>query len=140
MFTKDEILAQLREGTDAADIAQKMADEINAALDQYKAEQEAAKRDETRRADAREIVALMSEFFGKYTDGEEMSDEDIDKATDAMLELIDNMHELQEAMKGLEDLAPVTERKPSGKPQVTVKVRTTDSDNEALRAFLKTLE
>ena len=57
MFTKDEILAQLREGTDAADIAQKMADEINAALDQYKAEQEAAKRDETRRADAREIVA-----------------------------------------------------------------------------------
>lgn len=140
MFTKDEILAQLREGTDAADIAQKMADEINAALDQYKAEQEAAKRDETRRADAREIVALMSEFFGKYTDGEEMSDEDIDKATDAMLELIDNMHELQEAVKGLEDLASVTERKPSGKPHVTVKVRSANADNEALRAFLKSLE
>lgn len=140
MFTKDEILAQLREGTDASDIAQKMADEINAALDQYKAEQEAAKRGETRRKDAREIVALMSEFFGKYTDGDEMSDDDIDKATDAMLELIDNMHELQEALKGLEDLAPATERQPSGKPQVTVKVRSTDADNEALRAFLRTLE
>jgi hypothetical protein len=140
MFTKDEILAQLREGTDAADIAQKMADEINAALDQYKTEQEAAKRGEARRKDAREIVALMSKFFSNYTDGDEMSDDDIDKATDAMLEMIDNMHELQEAIKGLEGLAPATERQPSGKPQVTVKVRSTDADNEALRAFLRTLE
>lgn len=138
MFTKDEILAQLREGTDAADIAQKMADEINAALDQYKAEQEAAKRGETRRKDAREIVALMSEFFGKYTDGDEMSDEDIDKATDAMLELIDNMNELKDALKGLEEFAPATERQPSGTPQV--KVRKVSTDDDALRAFLKSLE
>lgn len=137
MFTKDEILAQLREGTDAADIAQKMADEINAALDQYKAEQEAAKRDETRRKDARQIVALMSEFFSKYTDGDEMSDGDIDKATDAMLELIDNMSELQEAVKGLEGFAPATERQPNGTPQV--KVRKVNTDDDALRTFLQSL-
>ena len=138
MFTKDEILAQLREGTDAADIAQKMADEINAALDQYKTEQEAAKRGEARRKDARQIVALMAEFFGKYANGDEMSDEDIDKATDAMLELIDNMNELQEALKGLEGLAPATERQPSGTPQV--RVRKVNTDDDALRAFLKSLE
>ncbi len=129
MFTKDEILAQLRDGVDASDIAQKMADNINAALDEYKAEQEAAKRVETRRDDAREMVKAMNAFFSKYADEEGMDDEAIENAVDGIMELMDSLDELRAALN--KEIAPAPERKPSG-----TKAKT---DEEALKAFLQSL-
>jgi len=129
MFTKDEILAQLRDGVDASDIAQKMADNINAALDEYKAEQEAAKRVETRRDDAREMVKAMNAFFSKYADEEGMDDEAIENAVDGIMELMDSLDELRAALN--KEIAPAPERKPSG-----AKAKT---DEEALKAFLQSL-
>ena len=129
MFSKDEILAQLRDGVDASDIAQKMADNINAALDEYKAEQEAAKRDETRRGDAREMVKAMNAFFSKYSDEAGMSEEDIERAVDGVMELMDSLDELRTALE--KETAPAPERKPIG-----TKAKT---DEEALKAFLQSL-
>lgn len=129
MFTKDEILAQLRDGVDASDIAQKMADNINAALDEYKAEQEAAKRVETCRDDAREMVKAMNAFFSKYADEEGMDDEAIENAVDGIMELMDSLDELRAALN--KEIAPAPERKPSG-----TKAKT---DEEALKAFLQSL-
>lgn len=129
MFSKDEILAQLRDGVDASDIAQKMADNINAALNEYKAEQEAAKRDETRRDDAREMVKAMNAFFSKYTDDAGMDDKAIESTVDAVMELMDSLDELRTALK--KETAPAPERKPSG-----TKAKT---DDEALKAFLMSL-
>ena len=129
MFSKDEILAQLRDGVDASDIAQKMADNINAALDEYKAEQEAAKRVETRRDDAREMVKAMNTFFSKYADEKGMDEKEIENAVDGIMELMDSLDELRSALE--KDIAPMAERKPIG-----TKAKT---DEEALKAFLQNL-
>lgn len=127
MFSKDEILARLRDGADASDIAQQMADNINAALDEYKAEQDAAKRDEVRRNDARAMVKLMGEFFSKYMGEDELADEDVEKSVDAVLELVDSMHELREALNAA---VAKPDRKPSGHSA---------SDDDTIRRFLNTL-
>lgn len=129
MFSKDEILAQLRDGVDASDIAQKMADNINAALDEYKAEQEAAKRVETRRDDAREMVKAMNAFFSKYADEKGMDEKEIENAVDGIMELMDSLDELRSALE--KDIAPMAERKPIG-----TKAKT---DEDALKAFLQSL-
>ena len=132
MFSKEEILAQLRQGADASDIAEKMADEINAAVHEYEAEQEKAKLSSVRREDARKVIEGLSEFFSKYMDEDEMGDEDIDKATDAMLELIDNMRDLKTQIQNL-TIRVEADRKPNGDSPLK------DLDDETLRNFLRSL-
>lgn len=144
MFSKDEILKQLRAGADAQDIAQKMADEINAAVKTYDEEQEAIKQAEAKakafenekREDARKLIDAMADFFIKYfgEEGEDlMPEEDREEAVDAILELTDHIVQL----KGLiGTIAEKPAREPSG-----CKCPTCDDeiDDIALKNFLKSL-
>ena len=88
MFTKDEILTRLRNGTEATDIAQEMADNINAAIQEYEKEKAA---NNTRRRDARDLIDALADFFQKYFDEETLSESDREDATDELLKLVDNM-------------------------------------------------
>lgn len=96
MFTKDEILTQLRNGAEATDIAQKMADNINAAIQEY--EREKAVND-TKRKDARDLIDTLADFFQKYFDEETLSENDREDATDELLKLVDNMKVLASTIK-----------------------------------------
>lgn len=144
MFSKDEILKQLRAGADAQDIAQKMADEINAAVKTYDEEQEAVKQAEAKakalenekRKDARKLIDAMAEFFTKYfgEEGEDlMPEEDREEAVDAILELTDHIVQL----KGVLDIAAAkSARKPTGCQCPTCD---DEIDDIALKNFLKSL-
>jgi len=126
MFSKNEILAQLRNGADASDIAQRMADEINEAVHEFEVEQEQAKRSAACRSDARNMVEVMAKFFATHMGEDELSDSEIDEATDAVIELMDSLKELKGALSDLTGKG--TERKPSG-----------DLDDETIRRFLNSL-
>lgn len=127
MFSKNEILEQLRNGADASDIAQKMADEINAAVQEYETEQKAAERKTATRADARNMVETMAKFFATHMGEDEMNDAEIDEATDAVMELMDSLQELK---KSLDDSHfNVMAAKPSGNR----------SDEDVIKAFLASL-
>jgi methylase of polypeptide subunit release factors len=144
MFSKDEILKQLRAGADAQDIAQKMADEINAAVKTYDEEQEAIKQAEAKakalenekRKDARDLIDNMADFFTKYfgEDGEDLlPEEDREEAVDAILELMDHII-------GLKSVLDIAAAKPARKP-TGCQCPTCDDeiDDIALKNFLKSL-
>lgn len=130
MFSKNEILEQLRNGADASDIAQKMADEINAAVHDYEAEKEAAQRMSAKRSDARALVDAMADFFGKYFDDGEMTEDEREQATDAMIELTNSLRELEDSLKGIKLEIKKADRKPNGPKEL---------DDEIIRNFLKSL-
>ena len=138
MFSKNEILAQLRDGADASDIAQKMADELNAAIQEYEKQQANAKRLSARRSAARDMVDVMSKFFSTYVDQEEFSEEDLEQATDAVLELIDSVDELKSHLDKsfLNVSAPKTERSPIGHSASSED----EIDDTTLLRFLSTLK
>lgn len=136
MFSKEEILAQLRAGTDASDIAQKMADEINAAVHDYEAEQERAKRDSMRREDARNMICAMADFFAKHMDEEPMDEADIDSATDAVMELVDSLKELRATLENANGTLNIELKKADRDPSVN---RKETPDEEIIRRFLNTL-
>lgn len=95
MFTKDEILAQLREGADANDIAQKMADEINAAIAAYSEEQTKAS---AKRQEAEAVVAAILQFLEHYYNVKR-EEGDVKKVTDL---LIDACNSTRETIKEIE--------------------------------------
>lgn len=128
MFSKNEILEQLRNGADASDIAQKMADEINAAVQEYETEQKAAERKIATRADARNMVETMAKFFATYIGEDEMNDAEIDEATDAVMELMDSLQELKDSLKNSNINVKVA-AKPSGNR----------SDEDIIASFIKSL-
>lgn len=106
MYSKNDILEQLRKGANASDIAQKMADEINAAVREYDEEQEAKKaavaaekaKSEKREA-AKALIIHLNDFIGDYLDDTAtMSPEEVDEATDALIELMDHMVDLKNSI------------------------------------------
>ena len=130
MYSKDDILAKLRKGADASIIAQEMADNINAALQEYQEEQKAEAAKKVKREDARKVIDAMSEFFGKYF-GEVMPEAEREQAVDAMIELTDHMRNLESHFNNLaKAVAEDANRAPSAE---------NDIDDEALRRFLKSL-
>lgn len=128
MFSKNEILEQLRNGADASDIAQKMADEINAAVRDYEAEREAAERKTAVREDARNMVKTMSKFFSAHMGEDEMNDAEIDEATDAVMELMDSLRELKESLNNSNINVKIA-KVPSGNR----------SDDDIIASFIKSL-
>lgn len=128
MFSKNEILTQLRSGANASDIAQKMADEINAAVEEFEAEKEQAKRSAAYRTDARNMVETMAKFFTTHMGEEELTSKEIDEATDAVMELIDSFKELKSAF----DEVSEKEKKPA-------RIPSEDLDDETIRRFIKSL-
>ena len=135
MFSKNDILEQLRNGADASDIAQKMADEINAAVRDYEAEQEAAKRKTAVREDARNMVKTMSKFFSAHMGEDEMNDSEIDEATDAVMELMDSLRELKENLDNANIHVKIKKAPdlPAGEPNGH------RSDEDVIRSFLNSL-
>ena len=132
MFSKEEILGQLREGASAAEIAQKMSDEINAAMEEYETEQKAQKKaDQAKRAEARHIVSLMADYFAKYVGERKMNEKEIDEATDAIIELIDYTKDLKDDMAELfSKKVPKRYDAPSCDEEI---------DDEVLKRFLSSL-
>lgn len=72
MYTKNDILARLQKGENAADIANEMADMLNAANDAYEAQkaaaEEKAKKDAVRNEDAEYVAAVINDFAKKHYD------------------------------------------------------------------------
>ena len=138
MFSREDILKQLRDGADPQTIATAMAEAINGAIGDYekeKAEAEAQAKIAagTKRRDARALVDAMADFFGKYFEGEEMDEDDREKATDAIIELTDHMIELEHNLSAIADkYAPKAkaDRAPSAEDEI---------DEDTIRRFLSML-
>lgn len=129
MYSKDDILAKLRKGADASVIAQEMADNINAALQEYQEEQKAEEIKKIKRQDARKVIDAMSEFFGKYF-GEVMPEAEREQAVDAMIELTDHIRDMESHLKDLVKAVEKNDQAPSAENEI---------DDETLRRFLKSL-
>lgn len=85
MFSKDEILARLREGVDVQVIGDAMADELNAAVAAYNKEKAAASQ---KKAKARSAVDALIDLFDLfYPSDEEISNEERDQLASAILDV-----------------------------------------------------
>ena len=148
-YDKNYFLDQLRNGQDINDIASSMADAMNAAMADYTAEQEAARKAEAEHVAKVELTAKkkdlglkMVDLFREYAaltgntamDGMEITDEDMDtlvEALDQTFALMGAMKELKEAVNSM----PVD--------KVNSKTRTATlhakSDDEVLADFLATI-
>ena len=138
MFSREDILAQLRNGADASDIAQKMADAINGALSDFEAEKEKAKkakeaeakREKEMRADANKVIDVMTDFYNKYfgeiTFDKEEKEELINTMIDMAKEAIKEIEHIQKMTKNLKDVMSA----PSAEKEI---------DDDTLRRFLASL-
>lgn len=70
MFSKEDILKRLRAGEDAGNIANEMANAINAAMSEYRTEQEEQTKKaqflKQREKDARAAVDSVADFIERY--------------------------------------------------------------------------
>lgn len=85
MFSRNEILARLREGVDAQTIGNEMADELNAAVAAYNKEKAEAGQKRTKARTA--VDALIDLFDLFYPNDEVISDKERDQLTDAILDV-----------------------------------------------------
>ena len=145
-YDKNYFLDQLRNGQDINDIASSMADAMNAAMADFTAEQETARKAEAERVAKVELTAKkkdlglkMVDLFREYAsltgnnvmDEMEITDEDMDtlvEALDQTFALMGAMKELKEAVNSM----PVDKVNP--KTRIHVK-----SDDEVLADFLATI-
>ena len=148
-YDKNYFLNQLRNGQDINSIGQAMADAMNAAMADFTAEQEAARKAEAEKAAQTELVAKKKELSLKMVDlfreyasltGNTVMDEmDItDEDMDTLVEALDQMFALMGAMKELKNaIEAIPEDKLVGlnpkKRSATIHAK---SDDEALKEFL----
>ena len=144
-YDKNYFLAQLRDGQDINAIGQAMADAMNAAMADYNAELEAARKAEAarvakvelaakKRAIGEEIVDLFREYAELTNpgamDGLEITNDDMDtlvEALDQTFALMGAVKELKVAIDALPEAKPATHTK---------RVK---SDDEALAEFLASI-
>lgn len=148
-YDKNYFLDQLRNGQDINTIGQAMADAMNAAMADFNAEQEAARKAEAERVAKVELAAKkkdlglqMVDLFREYaalTGNNVMDEMDItDEDMDTLVEALDQTFALMGAMKELKvaiDSMPVDKvvaRNPKT-PTATLHVK---SDDEVLADFL----
>ena len=148
-YDKNYFLDQLRNGQDINDIASSMADAMNAAMADYNAEQEAARKAEAARvakvelaakkkAIGEEIVDLFREYAAltgnAAMDEMEITDEDMD----TLVEALDQTFALMGAMKELKvaiDSIPA-DKVVARNPKIRTATIHAKSDDEALADFL----
>ena len=148
-YDKNYFLDQLRNGQDINDIASSMADAMNAAMADFTAEQETARKAEAERVAKVELTAKkkdlglkMVDLFREYAaltgntamDEMEITDEDMDtlvEALDQTFALMGAMKELKEAVNSI----------PADKANSKTRTATlhTKSDDEVLADFLATI-
>lgn len=148
-YDKNYFLDQLRNGQDINAIGQAMADAMNAAVADYNAEQEAARRAEADRVAKVELTAKkkaigeeMVDLFREYAaltgntvmDEMEITDDDMD----TLVEALDQTFALMGAMK---DLKVAIDSIPADKvnPKVRIDTSRAKSDDEVLADFLATI-
>ena len=145
-YDKNYFLDQLRNGQDINTIGQAMADAMNAAIADYNAEQEAARKAEAERVAKVELTAKkkdlglqMVDLFREYAaltgntamDEMEITDDDLD----TLVEALDQTFALMGAMKELKvaiDAIPADKVNPKTRT-ATIHAK---SDDEALADFL----
>jgi hypothetical protein len=148
-YDKNYFLDQLRNGQDINAIGQAMADAMNAAIADYTAEQEAARKTEAERVAKVELAAKkkdlglqMVDLFREYAaltgntamDEMEITDDDLD----TLVEALDQTFTLMGAMK---DLKVAIDSIPADKvvarnPKTRTATIHAKSDDEALADFL----
>lgn len=149
VYDKNYFLDQLRNGQDINAIGQAMADAMNAAMSDFCAEQEAARKAEAERVAKVELAAKkkdlglkMVDLFRDYADltgntamdEMEITDDDLD----TLIEALDQTFALMSAMKDLKTaIDSIPEDKIVGlnpkKRSATIHAK---SDDEALKEFL----
>ena len=151
-YDKNYFLDQLRNGQDINAIGQAMADAMNAAVADYNAEQEAARKAEAERVAKVELTARkkdlglqMVDLFREYAaltgntamDELEITDEDMD----TLVEALDQTFALMGAMKELKvaiDAMPV-DKVVARNPKTRIDTSRAKSDDEVLADFLATI-
>ena len=149
VYDKNYFLDQLRNGQDINTMGQAMADAMNAAIADFNAEQEAARKAEADRVAKVELAAKkkdlglkMVDLFRDYAaltgntamDEMEITDDDLD----TLIEALDQTFALMSAMK---DLKAAIESIPEDKvvglnPRKRTATIHAKSDDEALKEFL----
>ena len=148
-YDKNYFLDQLRNGQDINTIGQAMADAMNAAMADFTAEQEAARKAEAERVAKVELTAKkkdlglqMVDLFREYAaltgntamDEMEFTDEDMD----TLVEALDQTFALMGAMKELKaaiDSMPV-DKVVARNPKTSSATLHVKSDDEVLADFL----
>ena len=151
-YDKNYFLDQLRNGQDINTIGQAMADAMNAAIADFNAEQEAARKAEAERVAKVELAARkkdlglqMVDLFREYAaltgntamDEMEITDEDMD----TLVEALDQTFALMGAMKELKmaiDSIPA-DKVVARNPKTRTATIHAKSDDEALADFLATI-
>lgn len=151
-YDKNYFLDQLRNGQDINAIGQAMADAMNAAMADYNAEQEAARKAEVERvakveltakkkAIGEEIVDLFREYAAltgnTSMDEMEITDDDLD----TLVEALDQTFALMGAMKELKvaiDSMPV-DKVVARNPKTSTATLHVKSDDEVLADFLASI-
>lgn len=114
MFSKDEIKIQLRAGKPAEEIAKAMETEINTALAEYNAEQEAAKaKTKEREADTYDLVDSMMAYFHKHFSQKELTREERARAAEAIISMGELLVDLDNAFQKVKEQSAATETKAS---------------------------
>ena len=149
VYDKNYFLDQLRNGQDINTMGQAMADAMNAAIADFNAEQEAARKAEAERVAKVELAAKkkdlglkMVDLFRDYADltgntamdEMEITDDDLD----TLVEALDQTFALMSAMK---DLKTAIDAIPEDKvvarnPKTRTATIHAKSDDEALKEFL----
>ena len=144
-YDKNYFLDQLRNGQDINVMGQHIADAMNAAMADYNAEQEAARKAEAERvakveltakkkAISEEIVDLFREYAA-LTGNTAMNEMEItDDDLDTLVEALDQTFALMGAMK---ELKVAIDALPEAKPATHTK--RVKSDDEALAEFLASI-
>lgn len=108
MFTKNDILARLKAGESAQDIAQNLADSLNDAIKAYEdekrkaeeAELAKAKREAEKQAAMEDITKRLNDFFCKYYDDASLSDLDVSRFSREIIKMMDKASEAIAAALG----------------------------------------
>jgi hypothetical protein len=151
-YDKNYFLDQLRNGQDINVMGQHIADAMNAAMADFAAEQEAARKAEAERVAKVELTARkkdlglqMVDLFREYAaltgntamDELEITDEDMD----TLVEALDQTFALMGAMKELKvaiDSIPA-DKIVARNPKVNINTSRAKSDDEVLADFLATI-
>lgn len=145
-YDKNYFLDQLRNGQDISAMGQQIADAMNAAIADFSAEQESARKAEAERVAKVELAAKkkdlglqMVDLFREYAaltgnttmDEMEITDDDMD----TLVEALDQTFALMGAMK---ELKVAIDSIPADKvnPKVRIDTSRAKSDDEALADFL----
>jgi hypothetical protein len=151
-YDKNYFLDQLRNGQDINVIAGAMADAMNAAMADYNAEQDAARKAEAERVAKAELAAKkkdlglkMVDLFREYaalTGNTAMNEMEItDADMDTLVEALDQTFALMGAMKELKvaiDSIPA-DKIVARNPKIHINTSRAKSDDEALADFLATI-